>query len=192
VRALIDEIYGLMTQRSAAAGVVATPSSRRHYRLPHTDVSRIEAVLDLLAKPPFNGRADLPQLAEEAELPDEELFRAFEALGLLGLAHVEEGDISLTPLGLRYAQAEHTLRQEIFGQQLLTHVPLALRIRERLEREPSGMLPEKQFIELLEEELKADEAARTLEVAIEWGRYGEVYEYDFHTGRLKLPDQNPD
>jgi len=28
-----------------------------------------------------------------------------------------------------------------------------------------------------------------LEVAIESGRYGEVCEYDFHTGRLKLPDQ---
>jgi NitT/TauT family transport system ATP-binding protein len=26
-----------------------------------------------------------------------------------------------------------------------------------------------------------------LEVAIEWGRYGELYEYDYHTGRLKLP-----
>jgi NitT/TauT family transport system ATP-binding protein len=25
-------------------------------------------------------------------------------------------------------------------------------------------------------------------VAIEWGRYGEVYEYDFHTGKLKLPE----
>jgi len=26
-------------------------------------------------------------------------------------------------------------------------------------------------------------------VAIEWGRYGEVYEYDYHTGRLKMPEQ---
>jgi len=24
-------------------------------------------------------------------------------------------------------------------------------------------------------------------VAVEWGRYGELYEYDYHTGRLKLP-----
>jgi hypothetical protein len=33
------------------------------------------------------------------------------------------------------------------------------------------------------------EAQRVLQIEIEWGRYGEVYEYDFHTGRLKLPDQ---
>jgi len=190
VRALVDEVYALMTQR-AAVEVSPGAASAMHpgYRLPETNVSRIESVLDLLAQAPFNGRADLPQLAQEAELPDEALFPTCEALALLGLAQVEKGDIMLTPLGHRYAEAEHTLRQELFGQQLLTHVPLAARIRHRLEREASGALPEQPFLELLEEFLKADEAKRVLEVAIEWGRYGEVYEYDFHTGRLKLPDQ---
>jgi NitT/TauT family transport system ATP-binding protein len=190
VRALIDEVYGLMTMRPALeARPGAAPATHVGYHLPETDVSRIEGILDLLADAPFNGRADLPQLAEEAELSDEELFPTYEALGLLGLAHVEQGDISLTPLGQRYVEAEQALRQEIFGQQLLTHVPLAARIRQRLEEEASGTLPEEPFIELLEEFLKADEAKRVLEVAIELGRYGEVYEYDFHTGRLKLPDQ---
>jgi NitT/TauT family transport system ATP-binding protein len=190
VRALIDEVYGLMTMRpvlEAHADVAA--AAHAGYRLPQTDISRIESVLVLLAGAPFLGRADLPQLAEEAELPDEELFPTYEALGLLGLAVVEKGDIALTPLGRRYVEAEQTLRQEIFGQQLLTHVPLAARIRQRLEAEPTGTLPEKPFIELLEEFMKADEAKGVLEVAVEWGRYGEVYEYDFHTGRLKLPDQ---
>lgn len=190
VRALIDEVYGLMTMRppqEAPAGAV--PAIHPGYRLPETDVTHIEGVLDLLADAPFNGRADLPQLAEAAELPDEELFPAYEALGLLGLAQVEKGDIALTPIGRRYAEAEQPLRQEIFGQQLLTHVPLAARIRRQLEEEPTGTVSETPFIELLEEFLDAEEANRVLEVAIEWGRYGEVYEYDFHTGRLKLPDQ---
>jgi NitT/TauT family transport system ATP-binding protein len=190
VWALIDEVYGLMTLRPvpvAAAGGV--PAVHPKYRLPDTDVSRIEGVLDLLADAPFNGRADLPQLAEAAELPDEELFPTYEALATLGLAQVDKGDIVLTPLGHRYAEAEHTLRQQIFGQQLLTHVPLASHIRRKLEAEPSGTLSEEPFLELLEETLKAEEAKRVLEIAVEWGRYGEAYEYDYHTGRLKLPDQ---
>ena len=190
VRALIDEVYGLMTQRAVRdprTGAVAP--AEVDYRLPDTDVSRIEAVLELLAEPPFNGRADLPHLAEEAELSDEELFPTFEALGLLGLAQIERGDITLTPLGLSYVQAEQPLRQELFGQQLLVHVPLAARIRQQLEREATGTLPENPFIELLEEFLKADDAKRVLEIAVEWGRYGEIYEYDFHTGQLTLPDQ---
>ncbi|MDB5953455.1 nitrate/sulfonate/bicarbonate ABC transporter ATP-binding protein [Ramlibacter sp.] len=192
VRGLIDEVYGLMTMRPvSAAATLAAASAHVHYRLPDTDVSRIEAVLHLLAAPPFNGRADLPKLADEAELPDEELFPTYEALGLLGLAQVEKGDISLTPLGQRFAEAGQTLRQEIFGQQLLTHVPLAARIRKDLEAEPSGTLKEEPFIALLEEALEADEAARTMEIAIEWGRYGEVFEYDFNAGVLKLPDEEP-
>jgi NitT/TauT family transport system ATP-binding protein len=117
------------------------------------------------------------------------LFPTYEALGLLALAQIEKGDITLTPLGRRYAEAEHTLRQEIFGQQLLTHVPIIAHIREKLEADQSGTLPEGPFIERLGEFLKEDEAKRVLEIAIEWGRYGEVFEYDYHTGRLKLPDQ---
>lgn len=190
VRALIDKVYGLMTMRvvqEAATGAVS--ALHPGYHLPNTDVSHIGGILDLLAGEPFNGRADLPQLAEEAELADEELFPTYEALGLLGLAHVDKGDITLTPLGRRYAEAEQTLRQEIFGQQLLTHVPLAAQIRQQLENEPTGTLSEEPFIKLLEQFLEADEAKRILEIAIEWGRYGEVYEYDFHTGQLKLPDQ---
>ena len=40
--------------------------------------------------------------------------------------------------------------------------------------------------------MRADVAKHVLETAVEWGRYGEVYEYDFHTGRLKLPDSDDD
>ena len=69
------------------------------------------------------------------------------------------------------------------------HVPLAAHIRRKLEVEVNGSLSEQPLLELLEEFLKADEAKRVLEVAIEWGRYGEVYEYDYHTGRLKLPEE---
>lgn len=189
VRALIDEVYALMTMRPVREAAAGTPvSAHLDYLLPETDVARMEAILDLVADTPFNGRADLPQLAEEAELSDEELFPTYEALGLLGLVQVEKGDIAFTPLGRRYVEADQVLKQEIFGQQLLTHVPLAAHIRHSLEQEPSGSLPEKRFLELLEEFLKADEAEQVLKVAIEWGRYGEVYEYNYHTGRLHLPE----
>lgn len=189
VRALIDEVYGLMTMRpvqETSSGIPAAP--HLGYRLPETDVGRIEGVLDLLAGAPFNGRADLPLLAEETELSDEELFPIYEALGLLKLAHMEKGDIMLTVLGHNYVESDQAHKKEIFGQQLLTHVPIAAHIRSSLEQEATGALPEERFLELLEEFVKVEEAQRVLKVAIEWGRYGEVYEYDFHSGRLKLPE----
>ncbi|WP_367848477.1 AAA-associated domain-containing protein [Rhodoferax sp. WC2427] len=191
VRALIDEVYALMTQRPAQEATAGEPvTAHLGYRLPPTDVSHIEGVLELLADAPFDGHADLPQLAEESELADEELFPTYEALGLLGLAHVDKGDIHLTPLGQHYVDADQARRQEIFGQQLLTHVPLAAHIRRNLESEPNGTLSEKRFLDLLEEFMDAVEAQRVLQVAIEWGRYGEVYGYDYHTGRLTLPEES--
>lgn len=189
VRALIDEVYGLMTMRPVQE-TNASETSHKHlgYRLPDTDVSRIEGVLDLLADSPFFGRADLPKIAEESELSDEELFPTYEALGLLGLAVIEKGDILLSALGKHYVEGDQTLRQEIFGQQLLTHVPLAAHIRRNLESDSAGSLPEQNFLRLLEEFMEAEDAKRVLEIAVEWGRYGEVYEYDYHTGRLTLPE----
>jgi ABC-type nitrate/sulfonate/bicarbonate transport system, ATPase component len=188
VRALIDEVYAMMTMRPTQMGITGLVTGlNMGYRLPPTDVARMEGLLELLNDAPFNGHADLPQLAEEAELSDVELFPTYEALGLLGLAQVDKGDITLTRLGRRYIEGEQALRQEIFGRQLLMQVPLAAQIRKSLEAESGGALPEKQFLELLEEHMKSDEAERVLGVAIEWGRYGEVYEYDFHTGKLLLP-----
>lgn len=189
VRALVDQVYALMTAKPLPASAAGAPAAPVHqaYRLPDANVGTMEAVLELLAEPPLNGRADLPRLAEEAGLPDEELFPAYEALGLLGLAVVEQGDIALTSVGRRYAGAEQQERQEIFGRQLLAHIPLAANICHSLQQEPTGELPDKQFLDMLEEFLKADEAERVLRVAVEWGRYGEVYAYDYHTGRLHLP-----
>ena len=159
-----------MTMRPAH-GVPTPRQQGLGYRFPQTEVERMEGVLDVLAEAPFNGRADLPKLAEEAEISDDDLLPACEALGLFGLAQLDRGDIFLTPLGQRYVQAEQGQKQAIFGRQLLAHVPLAAHIRHSLEQEPTGALPEKDFLDSLEEFLKPDEAERVLKIAVEWGRY---------------------
>jgi len=145
-------------------------------------------LLELVASDTFDGRADLPRLAELTELTDAELLPLAQALSLLEFARIADGDLHLSPLGRRYVDGEHTLRQELFGQQLLMHVPLAAHIRHSLEQEPSGALAEEPFLQLLRESLAADHAERVLRTAIEWGRYGEVFEYDYTTGVIHLPE----
>ncbi len=190
VRALIDEVYGLMTAGAAPAGrAIDEPAGLRlHDRLPEADVARMDGLLELLAEAPFDGRADLPQLAEESELTDDELLPVAHATSLLGLAQLVHGDLHLSALGRRYVDGHHTLRQEIFGQQLLQHVPLAAHIRHSLEQDPDGALPEEPFLRLLQQHLDAGEAARVLHTVIEWGRHGEVFEYDYHAKRIHLPE----
>ena len=190
VRQLIDEVYALMTAGSGRAGRFAGEPAplRLAERLPDADVARMEGLLELLAGDGFRGRADLPRLAEETELTDDELLPLAQAVSLLGLAKLAEGDLHLTALGRRYVEGAHTLRQELFGQQLLANVPLAAHIRHSLEQEESGELPEEPFLHLLSASLDATEAERVLRTAIEWGRHGEVFEYNYTTGLIHLPE----
>jgi len=189
VRQLVDEVYALMTAGRGGKGRAAEEPAALQLaaRLPEADVARMEGLLELLAGDAFAGRADLPRLAEETELTDDELLPLAQAVSLLGLARLAEGDLHLTSLGRSYVDGAHTLRQELFGQQLLAHVPLAAHIRHSLEQEDSGELPEEPFLRLLSESLDAAEAERVLRTAIEWGRHGEVFEYNYTTGLIHLP-----
>ncbi|MDT8998427.1 nitrate/sulfonate/bicarbonate ABC transporter ATP-binding protein [Paucibacter sp. APW11] len=188
VRLLIDEVYGLMTAGSVPSGQAEPVRAHLSDRLPEADVGRMESLLELLADEQFKGRADLPQLVEESDLTDEELLPLADALHRLGLAQLERGDLLITPLGQRYVEGEHEFRREIFGQQLLAHVPIAAFIRHSLEQEVHGELREEPFLKLLQESMDAHEAERVLKVAIEWARYGEVFEYNYHTGMIHLPE----
>ena len=189
VRNLIDEVYGLMTVGSMRSDRSLDKEIKLQLgdRLPETDINRIEGIIELLADAPFNGKADLPMLAEETELTDKQLIEISHALSLLGFAKVADGDIILTPLGKSYVNAPNTERHIIFGEQLLAHVPLVAYIRQGLEQDASGDLPKDLFIKLLRFTLNASEAEQALSVAIEWGRYGDLFEYNFNTGVINIP-----
>jgi NitT/TauT family transport system ATP-binding protein len=189
VRGLIDKTYSLMTAGSTRTGRVTGKEIKLQLgdRLPEAEISRMEGILELLADEPYLGHADLPKLAEETELNDEELLAVSSALTLLGFAHLEHGDIMLNPLGEQYVHASNTERQAIFGQQLLENVPLIAYIRQGLVQDPSGDLHEDLFLRLLRFTLNEADAISALRIAIEWGRYGNLFEYIFNTGVLHLP-----
>jgi NitT/TauT family transport system ATP-binding protein len=190
VRALVDEIYAVMTAGRVRSGKAAEEPDRLRLddRLPDADIGLMEGLLERLLDEPFLGRADLPKLGEETGLTDEEFLPATEALALLDLAQLEGGDLSITDLGRQYVVAEYSERQALFSRQLLARVPLAAHIRHSLLQEPSGQLSDEPFLDLLRESLDAEEAQRVLNVAIEWGRHAEAYGYDFHTGMIQLPE----
>ena len=189
VRDLIDKVYGLMTAGSTRVGRVTGKEIKLQLgdRLPEAEIARMEGILELLVSEPFFGRADLPKLAEVTEFSDEELLAVSSALTLLGFVHLEHGDIIINPLGEHYVLASNPVRQAIFGKQLIENVPLIAYIRQGLEKDPSGDLHEDMFIRLLRFTLSETAALSALRVAIEWGRYGDLFEYDFNTGTLTIP-----
>ena len=191
VRTLVDEVYALMTAGTVRAGRPTAELAKIDLgeRLPEADVARMEGLLEMLLDDEFAGRADLPQLAEVTELTDDELLPLVQALSLLDLTRLADADLHITPLGREYVESSHTDRQAIFGRQLLAHVPLVAHIRHSLDQEPSGELPEEPFLRLLSESLDEAEAERVMRTAIEWGRHGEVFEYNYHNGLIHLREE---
>jgi NitT/TauT family transport system ATP-binding protein len=191
VRALLDNVYGLMTAGTARPARVTEKEVKLQLgdRLPDAGIARLEGILELLADAPYRGRADLPKIAAATELSDHELLNISSALTLLGFAVLDHGDIIITPLGERYVGTGKPERQAMFGQQLLENVPLVAYIHHGLLQDPSGDLHEELFLRLLRFTLNEADAKSALRIAIEWGRYGELFEYNFHTGVISLPER---
>src|SRR3954453_22892448 len=123
-RQIVDQVYTLLTTVPGRDRRGAKPEPiGLGYRLPDASVQQVSALIEKLSEEPYNGRADLPHLADEENLAVDELLPMIELLQLLGFAHVSGGDIELTMAGRRYAEADMLSRKQIFAEALLKQVP---------------------------------------------------------------------
>jgi len=193
VRALIDRVYVEMTARPR--GEIRTGPKERFPGtgigtvLTHVSSNVLTGLIETVSAPPYNGKADLPVIAEEQHLEVDELFPAAEALQLLRLAEVEGGDIRLTDAGLEFARGETDERKKLFARHLITYVPLAAHIRRVLDERASHSAPRSRFFDELEDYMAEDAAEQTLRTIVSWGRYAEVFAYDDHAQAFSL--ENP-
>ncbi len=191
-RKLVDDIYTLMTtsERKRVRLEDAGTDYQKidmGYRLPDAEISELTGLVDTLAS--HEGQVDLPFVAESLHLEADSLFPLTEALEILGFATVFKGDIMLTEIGKAFAHTNILGRKKLFATQLENRVPLAKHIRETLDRRPNHRESEEYFLRELEEHLTESEAERVLTVIIDWGRYAEIFAYDYDSGILSL--ENP-
>jgi NitT/TauT family transport system ATP-binding protein len=180
-RQLVDRIYGLMTRRSDMAHAAAPgsfPGLGLGMALPTVSTNTLAGMIEEISAPPYDGKADLPALADSLQLEIDDLFPVAETLQLLRFAELAEGDIKLTPAGKRFSEADVDQRKKLFGDHLLAYVPLAQRIRRVLDERPSHHAPATRFKQELEDYMSDDYADMTLKSVTTWGRYGEIFAYD--------------
>ncbi len=146
----------------------------------------LAGLIEAVAGPPFQGRADLPEIARTLQLEIDELFPAAELLQLLRFAEVEGGDIRLSDAGLAFAGADVEERKVLFGKHLVTYVPLAAHIHRVLAERASHRAPRSRFLDELEDYMAATEAQQTLRAVITLGRYAEAFLYDDEAGTFTL------
>ncbi len=191
-RKLVDDIYTLMTTSQNVEEVRPEDAGADYkkidlgYRLPDAAISELSGLVEELDE---NNRAmDLPDLAEQVHLDADSLFPITEALEILGLAKVSKGDIQLTEIGKTFAQADILTRKKIFADQLI-NIPLVKFVKDTLTQRANQIESEDYFLSELQDYLTEGEAERVFKVAIDWGRYAEIFAYDYDSGNLSF--ENP-
>lgn len=188
-RALVDKIYTLMTTgpKEKAKRALRQRQIGLGYRLPDVEPSELSGLIETMTS--FEERIDLPELADELMMNIDDLFPILETLEILGFATVSAGDIQLTELGKQFSEADLQQRKKLFAERLLEKVPLARYISRVLDEKVGHRVSEERFLSRLEDYLSDKEADRVLRTMIDWGRYAEIFAYDFNTGFLSL--ENP-
>ena len=189
----MDTVYGILTGREeaaeqavAAAGSVPgaplpTPSE---LPLPEVSAGGLSGLLEILAAK--GGEDGLAELADDLSFEVDDLLPLVDAAVMLGLAEVHDADLELTDAGREFATADIDASKALFGKLAAERAPLIKAIVKGLHATNDGSLREGFFLDLLRRGFSAEEARRQLDIAIDWGRYGELFEYDAETGQLVL------
>ncbi len=191
-RELVERIYVEMTARPLAG-----PSARQERfpglgigsQLPQVSTNLLAGLIETVAAAPFNGKADLPEIASDLQMEIDELFPVAETLQMLRFAELEGGDLKLTEEGLAFAQAELDERKRIFLRHLLSYVPLAAHIRRVLDERASHSARKSRFVDELEDFMSEEAADQTLRAVLSWARYAEAFAYNDENAMFSL--ENP-
>ena len=156
-----------MTQRLPPAkqdrrAVEGLPGAGIGMVLPRLSTNILSGLMEALAGPPYNGTADLPELAATLQMEADELFPIVETLQLLRFADTADGDVALTERGYHFVDSTVDGRKRLFAAQLLAYVPLAARIRQVLDERPKHQAPFTRFSEELEDHMPTELAEVTM------------------------------
>ena len=194
-RQLVDDIYGRMTNpmdpKLRAEQMLESadqPGGGIGMTLPLVSTNLLAGLMEALLQPPFDGKADLPEIADELTMEVDELFPLAETLQLLGFADVAHGDIRLTDEGRRFVDMAVDARKKLFREHLMARVPLASMIRRVLDERFTHRAPYRRFSEELEDFMSEEFAEETLSAVVSWGRYAELFAYDEQAQAFSLED----
>jgi len=144
--------------------------------LPHAPIGMVLGLLEHLREAP-GGREDLYRLGEPLGYELDDILPVTQAAKQLGLVTIASGDIELTADGRALAAAEEPERKRWVGARLLS-LPLIAEIARALETAEQGRARRRTFLKQLSQHFSKGEAERQLQTALDWARYGEVFDFD--------------
>jgi NitT/TauT family transport system ATP-binding protein len=186
---LVDTVHDILTGRQepaerAVAANEPTALTPSDLPLPQVSAGGLSGLLEILAA--RGGEDGLAELADELSFEVDDLLPLVDAAEMLGLAEVHGADLEITDAGREFATGDIDTSKALFGTLIAERAPLIKAILRALHATNDGTLREGFFLDLLRRGFSDDEARRQLDIAIDWGRYGELFEYNAEDGELAL------
>lgn len=172
--------------------MVKAAESERYPQLPAVRIGSVGGLLSFIGQEPV----DLYLLGQRLQLDVDDLYPLIDAASILGLIEVDDGDVHMNEKGQRFEEASIDDRKNIVrlaclsapGSRLIAqiHCLLSQAVTQKL---PQELI----FDTVLLKHFSPVEARKQLEVAIEWGRFAELFGYESLTGTLFLDTgEDPD
>jgi len=181
---ILDKIYTVITK--PAEEVPFLLEAGRYQFLPHAKVGAIAGLVELVHDK--GGRVDVYALSSELAMEVDDIFPLIEAAVFLNFGEIREGDFILTEKGKQWAEADALRKKEIFRDAALENIQLIKQIVQVLTTMSKHRVSEDFFIDILKNHFTPEEAWNQLETAIDWGRYAELFAYDYDSGELYLEE----
>ncbi|BBZ67760.1 nitrate ABC transporter ATP-binding protein [Mycolicibacterium insubricum] len=181
--AVVDKLYALLTGAAGSAPAPAPAAASATGRpLPEASVGGLAGLVQIAHA--AGGHLDLPDIAAELNFELDDLLPLVDAAELLGFITVSAGRISVTPVGVEFTTADIRRSKQIFAAQARERAPLVRTVCRALGASADGTLRAGFFLDVLRRGFGPEDARRQLDTAVDWGRYGELYDYDAETEQI--------
>jgi NitT/TauT family transport system ATP-binding protein len=177
---IVNRIYSILTKPVEEIPLLL--KQERHQFLPHSKIGAIAGLVELIQN--RGGRINISELASELSMEVDDMIPIIEAAVFLGFGEIEGGEFFITGKGTLFSEADVLKKKEIFRETALSNIQLIKQITQVLSTTIKHRINEDFFLDILQNRFKADEAWNQLETAIDWGRYAELFTYDYDSGEL--------
>ncbi|MCS7214859.1 MAG: nitrate/sulfonate/bicarbonate ABC transporter ATP-binding protein [Thermodesulfovibrio sp.] len=184
---MLDKIYTILVKPSEE--ITRYLVAERYQFLPHAKVGAIAGLVELVHDK--GGKVDIYALSSELSMEVDDIFPLIEASVILGFGEIKEGDFILTEKGKKWAEADTLQKKEIFREVVIQNVQLIRQIMQVLSTISKHRVSEEFFIDVLKHHFTPDESWNQLKTAIDWGRYAELFVYDYDSGEIYLEEPEP-
>lgn len=157
----------------------------RYPQLPAVRIGSVSGLLSFIAE----ESVDLYVLGQRLQLDVDDLYPLIDAAEILDLIEVDDGDVRINDRGQEFESATIDERKAIVRTACLSApgARLIAQIHCLLSQAQNQQLPQELIFDtVLLKHFSPAEARRQLEIAIEWGRFAELFGYEVLTGTLFL------